>query len=167
VNIQLKNPLTGVYIRDFIKENLEREIARAYRHERSLCIALIDLDNFQELHNQYGSKISEQILIQVTSRIQLTLRQSDSLLGHWTAHEFLLCLMECNLRGALSTLERIKSRVSSEPLHVQAHQISVTLTIGIASLHPNIKSETLIQEAEHALNQAKQKGFNQICHLEI
>lgn len=167
MSIQLKNATTGVYIREFIEENLVREIARAERHERPLCVAMICLDKFQELHDQYGPKVNEQILIQVASRIQLTLRQCDSLLGYWTPHEFLVCLMECNLRGALSTLERIRSRVSSEPLHIHTHQIPATITIGVAPMHPGIKSETLIQEAQHALNQAKQKGFNQICHLEI
>ena len=162
MSLQLKDSLTGVYVREFMEETLAREVARSQRHERPLSIALASIDKLNEIEKQYGSSVTEQILAHGASRIQLTLRQSDSLICHWTKGEFLICLLECDLRGALSTLERIKSRISSEPFHILVHQIPVTICVGIASFRPDVKSETLIQEALHTLKQAKETGSNQI-----
>jgi diguanylate cyclase (GGDEF)-like protein len=163
--VRLKNPSTGVYIREFMDELLSREIARASRHDRSLCLAMVALDKPEELFQKYGSKIFDQVLAHMASKMQLALRQSDSAISQWSPNHFLICLMECDMRGAVGVIERIKSRVSAEPLHILVHQIPVSISAGVASLRPGIKSETLIQEAEHALNTARQKGVNQISQV--
>lgn len=163
--VRLKNPSTGVYIREFMDELLPREIARAYRHERSMCLAMAGLDKSDELLQKYGAKIFEQILAHTASKMHLALRQSDSIIAQWSSNQYLICLMECDMRGALGVMERIKSRVSAEPLHILVHQIPVSISAGLASLRPEMKSETLIQEAQHALNTAKQKGINQISQV--
>jgi len=164
--VRLKNPSTGVYIREFMDELLSREIARAYRHDRSLCLAMIALDKSDELLQKYGIKIFDQILAYAASKMQLALRQSDSAISNYHhPHHFLICLMECDMRGAIGVVERMKSRVSAEPLHILVHQIPVSISAGVAALRPNMKSETLIQEAQHALNAAKLKGDNQISQV--
>src|SRR5215510_14416883 len=114
-HIILKNAQTGVYIREFMEETLQREIARCERHERSLCIAFAQIEKFQIMENRFGPKVSEQILIHVASRMQLALRQCDSLIGNWGPGQFLIGLLECNLQGALSALERVRNRVTAEP----------------------------------------------------
>lgn len=167
MKVQLKNPQTGIYIKEFMEETLAREIARAQRHERAFSIAIIQVNGTLELEKLYGLKAREQALNEVASRMQLALRQSDSLIGSWGDCEFLICLMECNLRAALSVLERLKLRVQTEPLRVLSQEILTSLNVGIATFRPGIKSEPLVQEAQHALKAACQKGPNQTYSLDF
>lgn len=167
MKLQLKNPQTGVYIKEFIEETLVREIARAERHERPLAIAIIQVHGLLELEERHGKNLRGEAMDTIASRMQLALRQSDSLMGDWGSSEFLICLMECSLRSAVTVLERLKLRVSSEPLRIQNKEILPNLNVGIAEFRPGIKSETLVQEALHALAQAKQKGPNQTFALDV
>lgn len=167
MNLSLKNPLTGLYIQEFMEEILPREIARSQRHERPLTLALVGIDKFQEIQDQYGKETSDQVLAHIASRMSLALRQSDTLISHWKDISFLICLMECDLRGALTALERMKTRVASEPIHAFGQQIPASLSVGIANFRPGVKMETLIQEAQHTLALAQQTGLNQVCHLAL
>lgn len=161
----LKNPQTGLYIREFMDEMIRHEMARAERHGRSFSIALIELDEFSKIQNRYGKKVGASVLAHLASRMELALRLSDSILGHWEEGTFLACLAECDLRGAKTAMERLRSRVAAEPVHVLVHQIPITTSIGIAARRPGMKPEALIQEAQHALKQAQAAGPNHIQYV--
>lgn len=166
-NPTFKNSLTGLYNREFLEEYISREIARIERHDRPLSIALVHIDQHHELSEEYGAKVCEQVITHISSRINLVLRQSDSLVCQWSDNKLLICLLECDLRGASLVMERLRSRLSSEPIHALSHEIPITISAGIASHRPGIRMDSLIKEVQHALTQALQAGSNQVRCLEF
>ena len=163
----LKSNLTGLYTREFLEEYITREIARVERHDRTLSIALVHIDQNHDISEEYGAKVYNQVLTHITSRINLVLRQSDSMVCLWSDNKLLICLLECDLRGASLVLERLRSRLSSEPIHALSHEIPITISAGIATHRPGIRMDSLIKEAQYALTQALQAGSNQVRCLEL
>jgi diguanylate cyclase (GGDEF)-like protein len=100
------DPLTGLYTRAFIEQQLGKEIARARRQNSALSLATIHLDEFAVLGKQYGAAAMEQAVKELAQRLKKACRGSDFAVRLAT-DDFLLVLPECNLGEAKVVLNRI------------------------------------------------------------
>jgi diguanylate cyclase (GGDEF)-like protein len=100
------DPLTGLYTRAFIEQQLGKEIARARRQESALSLATIHLDDFAEISKQYGPGAMDQAVKELARRLKKACRGSDFAV-RLASDDFLLVLPECNLGEAKLVLNRL------------------------------------------------------------
>jgi diguanylate cyclase (GGDEF)-like protein len=100
------DPVTGLYTRAFIEQQLGKEIARARRQNTALSLATIHLDDFAEVTKTYGAAARDQAVKDLARRMKRACRGSDFAVRLGT-EDFLLVLPECNLGEAKVVLNRV------------------------------------------------------------
>jgi diguanylate cyclase (GGDEF)-like protein/PAS domain S-box-containing protein len=152
--------LTSLPNRAVLDDRLEQCIALGKRHSRRLGVLFVDLDRFKHINDSVGHLIGDQILIAVSQRIGLCLRNSDTV-SRQGGDEFIVLLSEIQLAEDASLIaEKIRLAVL-EPYTIADHYLHLSASIGV-SVYPNDgeDAETLIRCADTAMYHAKERGRN-------
>jgi diguanylate cyclase (GGDEF)-like protein len=170
-----RDALTRVYHHRYLKECLDRELARCRRNARALSLATIEIDDFASIVHHYRGPIADQVLCQVARRIENLVREED-ILARTDAKRFCLAMIEADLEAAVEIAERIRIAVSSESIPTSVGPIRVTISLGIAgtpadrnstpSTRPELwgGARELLRDAEERLLEAKRVGHNRsVC----
>ena len=155
-----EDPLTGLLNRAALDMMLPREISLARREGTSLCLLMLDLDNFKQINDSLGHGTGDQVLRAVADVLRACLRQSD-LAFRYGGEEFVVVLPDTDGEGGCLTAERIRTAISAHA----ASQLpcAVTGSIGVAMTGRNLRrSTTLLERADRALYRAKSAGRNRV-----
>jgi diguanylate cyclase (GGDEF)-like protein len=155
--------LTGVCNKASFVERLAGEFSRARRHGETLSLLMIDLDHFKLLNDRHGHLAGDWVLVAVARTIESILRQED-LLARFGGEEFVVLAPDIDHEGARVLAERIREQVEQTRIAYRERQLSVTISIGGATLaagEPSILApEELIAIADRRLYEAKDAGRN-------
>ncbi len=159
--------LTGWHNRRYLQSRLQEEIARAQRHRHQLVCLLLDVDHFKSINDAHGHLAGDNVLRELTHRIELQVRASD-VTARYGGEEFAVLLPDTEVEDAQRLAERIREAVASTPISVDSgHALTVTVSVGMSSTVPpkstaDLKSlaEGLLAEADVALYRAKAEGRN-------
>jgi diguanylate cyclase (GGDEF)-like protein len=161
--LAITDPLTGTNNRRELYDLGEREFARTKRYKHTLSAMMVDIDKFKKVNDTYGHTIGDQILIQVTDRIRVNIRDID-ILGRYGGDEFAILLPETGPEAARQVAERLRSAISGIPFETEAGSIQVTASIGVSTISGRMRNlETLIDKADMAVYMAKEAGRDQVC----
>jgi diguanylate cyclase (GGDEF)-like protein len=158
------DPLTGLYNRLKLSEDLEQLHARSLRYAEEYCVAMCDVDNFKSYNDIYGHQAGDLALRTVAAALLGAARKSDGVY-RYGGEEFLLVLPNQPQLGAKAFMQRALDRVrdlkivhSGDPLG------QLTLSAGIAAFNAGHRpdAETLLGEADAALYAAKAAGRNRV-----
>jgi diguanylate cyclase (GGDEF)-like protein len=158
--------LTGIYNRGYAMEVLDRAFARA-SEKRPLSVVMVDIDHFKKVNDDHGHLIGDEVLRQVATALQASLRKNDTL-GRFGGEEFLLVLPGIGDGEARVVAERCRVAVAALDFGVPAARslggsLRVTASFGIATLPPIYATvETLLDVADAALYEAKRGGRNSV-----
>jgi len=152
--------LTGLANRRHFLQLVEREFARCRRYGDDGALLLIDADHLRRINEHLGQLCGDALLLEVTRRVGTTLRQSD-LLARFGGAELAVFLPHTDPLGALDAAERIRQQVASAPYQWQQTHVVATVSIGVATVHQGqLSVDTMVHEAEQALEAAKEAGRN-------
>jgi diguanylate cyclase (GGDEF)-like protein len=159
--------LTGLWNRAAVFEILANELARQKRHGGSIAIAMIDLDHFKRINDEYGHQIGDQTLRAAAEAMTRCTRRYDAV-GRFGGEEFLIILPGCDKMNALSHAERVRAAVSNLTVKVPGRFLTVTASVGVATVlaGSDIDSCLLIRAADTALYRAKNNGRNCVEYAE-
>ena len=152
--------LTGVKNRAAFESNFKREVELSRRKFSELSMILFDIDYFKRVNDRFGHVIGDLVLKNVAQTVEATIRSSDALY-RVGGEEFAVVLNGTDQKGASLLAERIRQNIASLLL-LQPKGLSVTLSLGVASLESNDTTESLFERADQALYQAKKAGRNQV-----
>lgn len=152
------DPLTGLPNRRAMTERLQAALATAHRHGDPVSVALIDIDHFKRINDEFGHAAGDRVLQQVGPLLAAQLRASDHL-GRWGGEEFLLVCSHTPLDAALDLAERLRSNVEAFGF---GHGETVTVSIGVANYQLADDAEGLLARADAALYRAKESGRNRV-----
>jgi len=156
--------LTGLHNRRHLDEVLREEWNRAMRQQQPLAMLLIDIDYFKLYNDTLGHPAGDACLRQVADQIGRLARRSGDLAARYGGEEFVLLYPSTNpsqavrlARELLTNMDQVAIAHPSSPLSSY-----VTLSIGIAVITPpyNGALEVLVDQADHALYEAKLSGRN-------
>jgi diguanylate cyclase (GGDEF)-like protein len=148
--------LTGTYNRETMLTMLFRETDRVQRMQNSLCMILLDIDDFGHWNSRLGATVCDDLLCQVVERTARMLRSYD-LLGRPGKDEFLIAMPGCSTTNALMLAERLRLEVFSQVFVVNGEAIRLSACFGIASSRGR-SPVVVLREAEQALAAAKAAG---------
>lgn len=152
--------LTGLYNRLLFNDRLFHCISYAQRNQQKLALLFIDLDGFKHVNDNLGHYVGDLLLQEVSNRLKLCLRKSDTL-ARVGGDEFTLILPEIKKNDdAASVAEKIIQALN-QPYHLNGQSMIITASIGI-SIYPDnaLESTNLIKKADNAMYLAKAAGKN-------
>ncbi len=152
--------LTGTLNREAMLSALFRETDRVQRMSGSLCLLMVDIDDFGHWNAELGNVPCDELLNQVARRIEKLMRSYD-LLGRIGNDEFLLALPGCSMVNAVMLAERLRAEIFAEPFAVDGLQIRLSACFGITSSRGR-SPVVVLREAEQVLAAARLSGPDQI-----
>jgi len=156
----ITDDLTGIPNRRYFFECLNKEFQRARRYHTVFCVAMIDLDHFKQVNDQFGHEEGDGVLTRFARQFKSIIRTEDTL-GRVGGEEFALIMPMTALAEARSLLERFRSIIEKISFF-DARQI--TFSAGLVEFEVKHEtSEILLNQADQELYRAKQQGRNQIC----
>lgn len=151
--------LTSLVNRRRMHEVLEAE-ERRQPSSRDTCIALLDIDFFKQVNDQFGHAAGDSVLRSFSQAARACLR-GDDVLARWGGEEFLLLLPDASLDDARGVLERIAEQVHAMPVPgVEGRRIS--FSAGLATRNLGEPFAEAINRADKALYRAKESGRDRI-----
>lgn len=155
-NVALTDRLTGLYNRHFMITKLESSV----NENLSLCVAMVDIDDFKQINDRYGHNAGDYILINV-SRIMREVC-SDCNISRWGGEEFLILSGDTTCPDFHSVAEALRKRVEDENFIFGEDKINVTITIGIACYKDGLSVDKWVNSADDNLYLGKNSGKNKV-----
>ena len=153
--------LTEAYNRRYLVDILDRDIARSRRTGHPLSVMMIDLDGFKRVNDSYGHPVGDDLLHQLCERVRSVLR-SDELLARYGGEEFTVLLAHSAEAEAKIAAERVRKTVAQTPFFVGGFEISLTVSIGLATSRGERPAADLLADADRNLYLAKHRGRNRV-----
>jgi diguanylate cyclase (GGDEF)-like protein len=159
--ISVEDALTGLHNRRYLDMQLPKQIARARRHQRPLCVAVCDIDHFKAVNDRYSHAIGDEVLRRIGRIMTSVVREAD-LAIRFGGEEFVLLLPDTDLAGADLLVQRIRSAVATHPWSELAPELRVTLSAGLAELTAEIDADGFLAMADARLYAAKRAGRDRV-----
>jgi len=160
------DPLTQLPNRSLIEDRLHQDIARAARTGQSVAVMYVDLDQFKRINDSFGHRAGDRLLQACAERLAGDLRAGDSV-GRLGGDEFLLVFPDLrDAAHATAMAARVLDRFN-QVFYLGGTELFSTASVGVAVFpHDGEDAETLMQNADAALYQAKDGGRNSFCFFE-
>jgi diguanylate cyclase (GGDEF)-like protein/PAS domain S-box-containing protein len=161
-HMALHDALTDLPNRVLLEDRLQMSISRATRTGQRVALGFIDLDHFKQVNDNFGHKVGDRMLKEVTHRLHTALRGTDTL-SRWGGDEFVvLCPDLANLESARDITQKL-SLLARENITIDGMDFPFTFSAGFA-VYPDDanNSEMLLAQADRAMFYAKAQGRNNI-----
>lgn len=150
--------LTNILNRNAFNELLFEKVNNSIH---SHAILFIDLDRFKQINDTLGNEVGDQILIEVTNRINSIAGSSD-IFARYGADEFVFSRSNIEYQKEAANLAKDITKLFNKPFLINDTEVYVTASIGISIFPQDGKDiEKLINKADKAMYFAKQNGRNQ------
>lgn len=154
--------LTQLHNRRYLLDFLDRELARARRHERPLSVLMFDIDKFKSINDTHGHLCGDAVLRDMSNRLRPTIRRED-LLARYGGEEFCVVLVETDHAQAVGAGERIRKTVEGAIFEFEGETFPVTVSVGAATVGDRHEApDDLLQAADARLYEAKRTGRNKV-----
>lgn len=168
-DLATRDGLTGLFVIRHFREILNQEVKLAQLEKRPLCVILIDIDNFKKINDTYGHPAGDMVLKKIAEivcancRIKRPLNKID-FVARYGGEELILMLRSKLADAAFKVAERICKAVAQGVFEWDGQKITVTISLGVASLHAGENvPDLMVRRADEALYRAKHNGKNQVC----
>ena len=149
----LPNRRDGIARLDILYKDSERK-------KRPFCIAMVDIDHFKRINDQYGHSVGDIVLKYFADFLKNSLRCSD-ICFRYGGEEFVILLPETKLYVGLTVVERLRQAWEHVELALEGDLVHSTISIGLTQYTQASKTfEELLEESDKALYRAKDNGRN-------
>ena len=158
--------LTGLLNRQAFERGLQQSISGALSKQAPVSLLYIDLDKFSLTNASYGHHAGDALLKHVAQLIRAQ-GGEDTFCGRLGGNEFGMILNHCAHEQALSIAKLICSSVEENPYTWEQHQLSSSVSIGLANFDSGTdSSDSLMRKAGLACETAKNNGRNRVVVYE-
>ncbi len=144
------DPVTGLLNRDGLIAQLEE-----FTDSEDLMVVYLNLDDFKQVNHAYGHQTGDVLLARVADRIVKAVSHHD-LVARIGSDDFVVIgHIDRNLRTLTRIAQRVLDNVTSQPINLGEHDITVTASVGAtwSSYHGDLTF--LLAKSEQAMNIAK------------
>jgi len=157
----MTDELTGVSNRRKIMEHAQLELTNYQRYRSPITIAILDLDHFKKINDNYGHNIGDLVLIGFAKAVEKVIRKQD-LFGRIGGEEWMLIFPQTEISYTQLVFDRINTEVTK--LNIAPINQIVTFSMGVTQLlELDLDMESPLKRADEALYQAKENGRN--CYV--
>jgi len=163
--------LTNLPNRRLLADRIHQAMASGARSGLPGALLSLDLDRFKQLNDTLGHSVGDQLLIEVSSRLQACIREEDTV-ARLGGDEFMVVLKELSgdQNEAAAQAEQVAEKIRGElcrPYQLGDTEYHSSSSVGIVLFHGNLESrEDLLAHVDSAMYQAKAKGRNATCFFD-
>lgn len=157
----LLDPLTGLPNRAAWSERLEHEVGEWQQHGNSLLLAMLDLDHFKRVNDNYGHLAGDKVLKIIANVLRKRLRGSD-FIARFGGEEFVLLMPNTPWPVGMRIAETLRAAIEACPFHFKGERVTITMSIGLSAFKAGDRSDLVIKRADQALYRAKDAGRNRV-----
>lgn len=157
----LIDPLTSLPNRAAWSERLEHEVHHWQQHGNTLLLAMLDLDHFKRINDNYGHLAGDKVLKIIASVLRKRLRGTD-FIARFGGEEFVMLMPDTSLVTGAKLLETFRASIEACPFHFKGERVTITLSVGFTALKTAEHSDQALKRADQALYRAKNGGRNRV-----
>jgi len=156
-----EDQLTHLLNRRGLARAFESEIARADRHGRPMCLAVLDVDDFKSLNDRLGHQAGDLALVHLARIVRRSIRPTD-VISRYGGEEFVILLPETPIADACNVMARVQRELTKRIFLHNHERVLITFSAGVAERAFGESQEDLIARADKALYHAKDAGKNRV-----
>ncbi|MEZ4528658.1 MAG: GGDEF domain-containing protein [Desulfobacterales bacterium] len=149
----LTDSLTGVNNRLSFQEILVRESQRVRHSGHSVCLLMIDVDDFKNVNDTYGHLIGDRVLRDIAAILKFSVRKSDSV-ARFGGDEFVVLMPSADETEGLKLANRIQESIREWNAKEKVPGLKMKVSIGIHAGHPE-NADSLLLEADREMYRCK------------
>ncbi|ACD95827.1 diguanylate cyclase [Trichlorobacter lovleyi] len=156
--------LTGLANRMEMLNQLEVELKRSERHNKTFSLILGDLDLFKQVNDTFGHLAGDRVLRQIGTQLKDNLRSED-VCARWGGEEFMVLLPETSLEQAVIVAEKLAAAVRGKEIVWDTQPIHLTMSFGVGAFCAGCSIDEFIQQVDNALYAAKNAGRDRVVKV--
>jgi diguanylate cyclase (GGDEF)-like protein len=157
-----QDPVTQTLNSHGITIKILEHLALAERYGRKFSIAMVGIDDWQQIHAQHGSHVGAKVLEVIADVIVEAVRMPDRV-GRYAENEFLVVMPETHADGANQILERLRAAILDSKLALESPvSLKLTISAGITAYRHGDDLQELLSRVGDAMDQAQQQGCNRV-----
>lgn len=154
--------LTQIANRRGLLQAFDAERARLDRSGGTLCVGLLDIDNFKRLNDELGHGAGDEALKSLAAVVRKTLRPTDHV-ARYGGEEFVVLLPETPVDEGQAILTRLQRSLTGGLFMHEHKQVFVTFSAGVTAYRAGEPIEAALERADQGLYEAKRTGKNRTC----
>ncbi|WP_207885838.1 GGDEF domain-containing protein [Pseudomonas sp. 30_B] len=157
----MTDALTGLPNRAALIERLEQEVARWERSGGDLLLAIMDVDHFKRINDDFGHLAGDKVLKIIATELSKRLRKTD-FIARFGGEEFVVLLPATPLEGGQRLLDLLRGAVEACPFHFKGERLVITCSAGLTAFRAGERGDVAFERADQALYRAKRGGRNRL-----
>ncbi|WP_312271283.1 diguanylate cyclase [Pseudomonas sp.] len=157
----LTDPLTGLPNRAAWTERLDAEVSLWQRYHNSLLLAVIDVDHFKRVNDDFGHLAGDKVLKIIGTQLSKKLRRTD-FIARFGGEEFVVLLPNTSMEEGEPLIQALRAAIEACPFHFKGERVTITCSAGLTALQTGEGSKQAFERADQALYRAKRGGRNRI-----
>lgn len=160
----ITDPLTGLYNKTYINEQLRSLFSLSKRTNQPMAIIMIDIDHFKNVNDMYGHLCGDKVLKEISVLLKEKTREIN-VIGRYGGEEFIILGPISDHKSAFFAAERLRYIIENTPFYCEENKekFNITISAGVAVWNHKIKNyKELLKLADSALYLAKRNGRNQV-----
>lgn len=158
----IRDPLTNLFNRRYLEASFERELSRAGRHQRPLCVVMIDIDFFKRFNDEHGHQAGDFVLKEFGAFLQNNSRGED-IVCRYGGEEFTVILPDTAPEVARQRAEELREGTMQLQVEYRRQRLpAISISAGVAAFPLYGDSDELLRAADEALYRAKKEGRNRV-----
>tara|TARA_R110001592_G_scaffold6774_3_gene36680 strand:- start:7842 stop:8717 length:876 start_codon:yes stop_codon:yes gene_type:complete len=157
--VQNRDPLTEAKTRARLLTELCEQQALVQRGKQLCVIAMVDLDHFKRINDEYGHAAGDIVLVSTVKQLKSHLRPYDRIY-RYGGEEFIICMPSTSVEQSREVIERMRVAIAAQ--HFDFGKAHVTASFGVSVLRASRTVEESIHCADKAMYRAKAAGRNRV-----
>jgi diguanylate cyclase (GGDEF)-like protein/PAS domain S-box-containing protein len=154
--------LTGLPNRRHFLELVRTEMVRSRRFGKSLCVAMVDIDDFKKVNDTHGHGVGDVALQHVAQTI-MGLRRAVDVVGRVGGEEFCILFPEARLEDGVAAAQRVVGGLADSVMEHEDLRLRLTVSMGLTEYSEGESLDELLKRSDDALYEAKRSGKNRVC----
>ncbi|MEE8118436.1 MAG: diguanylate cyclase [Gammaproteobacteria bacterium] len=156
-----EDSLTKLFNRRYMESRLENELQRAERYKRPITVAILDIDDFKLINDNFSHMLADEVLRRLADLLRQQCRAID-VIARLGGDEFVLCFPETDLENARIICEKVRKAIEGYTWRDLDAKLFVTVSIGVAAAAPHYHQDKTMMAADAKMYEAKRAGRNQV-----
>lgn len=160
--LNMQDSLTQLPNRKALENKFEASFTQAQQSNKSLWVAVADIDHFKVINDTYGHSAGDKTLQVIASSLNNSLRDSE-FIARFGGEEFVFLIPDLTNAAITNILNRVRERIKAIPFKFKNENVQITISIGATKIKPtDKKTKTSFDRADNALYQAKKQGRDRV-----
>lgn len=160
--VSVQDELTKIYNRRGFDQNAKNAFAVSIRHATPVTLAILDIDHFKNVNDQWGHAAGDECIIMVAEELRNKFKRDSDFVARYGGEEFVVFIAGGDVATHQKMLDELRMSIANHEVYYEDNIISITVSIGAYSIVDNLEItyDKLVSNADKLLYRSKSSGRN-------